>query len=114
MTAEVKKGPLLGQRHMQVFLLFLSITVNYIVKYNAGVSVVAMTNAETTNPDFPTDRTQWQIVFAISAFVFASTNLFYIICGSTKLQPWDDENFLQSKEIQNEDCKRKEILEDKK
>ncbi|EDW09100.2 putative inorganic phosphate cotransporter [Drosophila mojavensis] len=53
MTTEVNKGPMLGQRHVQTFLLFLSIVVNYIAKFNAGVAVVAMTNAETTNPNFP-------------------------------------------------------------
>lgn len=46
-------GPWLGQRHAQAFLLFLCIVVNYIAKFNAGVAVVAMTNAESTNPDFP-------------------------------------------------------------
>lgn len=42
----------LGVRHLQVFLLFLSIVVNYVAKLNVGVTVVAMTNADTTNPDF--------------------------------------------------------------
>ncbi|XP_036331385.1 putative inorganic phosphate cotransporter [Rhagoletis pomonella] len=53
MTAEINKGPLLGQRHLQVFLLFTSIVVNVVMKYNASVAVVAMTDAETTNPNFP-------------------------------------------------------------
>ncbi|EDW61459.1 putative inorganic phosphate cotransporter [Drosophila virilis] len=53
MTAETNTGPMLGQRHVQTFLLFLSIVVNYIAKFNAGVAVVAMTNAESTNPNFP-------------------------------------------------------------
>lgn len=42
-----------GQRHVQILLLFTAIVVNYIAKFNAGVAVVAMTNAATTNPDFP-------------------------------------------------------------
>jgi len=46
-------GPMIGQRHLQTFLLFLSIVVNYMAKFNAGVAVVAMTNAENTNPNFP-------------------------------------------------------------
>ncbi|KAI8037537.1 hypothetical protein M5D96_009690 [Drosophila gunungcola] len=53
MTAETNTGPMIGQRHLQAFLLFLSIVVNYMAKFNAGVAVVAMTNAENTNPDFP-------------------------------------------------------------
>ncbi|XP_023299757.2 putative inorganic phosphate cotransporter [Lucilia cuprina] len=60
-----------------------------------------------------TDRTEWQIVFAISAAVFFFSNLFYIIFGSTKLQPWDDENYLLSRDIQNEDCKKKKPLDNK-
>lgn len=44
---------MIGQRHLQTFLLFLSIVVNYMAKFNAGVAVVAMTNAENTNPNFP-------------------------------------------------------------
>ncbi|XP_054740254.1 putative inorganic phosphate cotransporter [Anastrepha obliqua] len=53
MTADINKGPFLGQRHLQVFLLFSSIAVNYIPKYSASVTVVAMTDAATTNPNFP-------------------------------------------------------------
>ncbi|EDW02614.1 GH19791 [Drosophila grimshawi] len=53
MASETNTGPMLGQRHVQTFLLFLSIVVNYIAKFNAGVAVVAMTNAESTNPNFP-------------------------------------------------------------
>ena len=40
-------------RHMQTFLLFLNIVVIYVSRLNIGVAVVAMTNAETTNPDYP-------------------------------------------------------------
>ncbi|XP_061387034.1 putative inorganic phosphate cotransporter [Musca vetustissima] len=69
MTAEIPKGPVLGQRHLQVFLLFLSITVNYIAKFNAGVAVVAMTNAETTNPDFPEyDWNEMEKSYILSSF----------------------------------------------
>ncbi|XP_011178049.2 putative inorganic phosphate cotransporter [Zeugodacus cucurbitae] len=45
--------PHLGQRHVQIFMLFTSIIVNYITRFNSGVAVVAMTNAATTNPNFP-------------------------------------------------------------
>ncbi|CAD7015106.1 unnamed protein product [Ceratitis capitata] len=69
MTAEINKGPLLGQRHLQVFLLFTSIVVNYIAKFNASVAVVAMTDAETTNPNFPEyDWTDWQKQYILSSF----------------------------------------------
>ncbi|TMW41131.1 hypothetical protein DOY81_013789, partial [Sarcophaga bullata] len=44
--------PMLGMRHMQAFLIFLNITVIYVSRLNIAVAVVAMTNAETTNPDF--------------------------------------------------------------
>ncbi|KAH8306002.1 hypothetical protein KR018_009811, partial [Drosophila ironensis] len=46
-------GPFLGMRHVQTLLIFLNITCLYIGRLNVGVSVVAMTNAESTNPDFP-------------------------------------------------------------
>ncbi|XP_005176574.1 putative inorganic phosphate cotransporter [Musca domestica] len=69
MTADIEKGPILGQRHLQVFLLFLAITVNYIAKFNAGVAVVAMTNAETTNPDFPEyDWNEMEKSYILSSF----------------------------------------------
>ncbi|XP_055919499.1 putative inorganic phosphate cotransporter [Eupeodes corollae] len=46
------KGPVLGARHLQAFLLFLAIAVCYAGRLNVSVSLVAMTDAETTNPDF--------------------------------------------------------------
>lgn len=46
-------GPVLGMRHVQALLIFLNITTIFIGRLNVGVSVVAMTNAETTNPNFP-------------------------------------------------------------
>ncbi|KAL9917945.1 major Facilitator Superfamily Transporter 1 [Glossina fuscipes fuscipes] len=69
MTTESNKVPVLGQRHLQILLLFLSITVNFIAKFNAGVSVVAMTNADTTNPDFPEyDWNEMEKSFILSSF----------------------------------------------
>ncbi|XP_037952040.1 putative inorganic phosphate cotransporter [Teleopsis dalmanni] len=53
MTTEVSKGPMLGIRHLQAFLIFLSIVVSYVGRLNVAVAVVAMTDAATTNPDFP-------------------------------------------------------------
>ncbi|XP_073844830.1 putative inorganic phosphate cotransporter isoform X2 [Musca autumnalis] len=56
-------------RHMQAFLIFLNITVVYIGRLNIGVAVVAMTNAETTNPDFPEfDWDEKEISYILSSF----------------------------------------------
>ncbi|XP_065368351.1 putative inorganic phosphate cotransporter [Calliphora vicina] len=73
MTAEIEKGPILGQRHLQMLLLFLSIVVNFNAKLNAGVAVVAMTNAETTNPDFPEyEWTEMQKSYILSSFFWGN------------------------------------------
>ncbi|XP_022227601.2 putative inorganic phosphate cotransporter [Drosophila obscura] len=53
MTVEPNKGPVVGMRHVQTLLIFLNITGMYLGRLNVGVSVVAMTNAESTNPNFP-------------------------------------------------------------
>ncbi|KAH8407680.1 hypothetical protein KR222_010695, partial [Zaprionus bogoriensis] len=66
-------GPVLGQRHVQVLLLFLCIVVNYIAKFNAGVAVVAMTNAESTNPNFPVG-----IEFEITPHFMLNLIVFYL------------------------------------
>lgn len=39
-------------RHVQVILIFLNITCLYIGRLNVGVSVVALTNSDSTNPNF--------------------------------------------------------------
>ncbi|TMW53230.1 hypothetical protein DOY81_001706 [Sarcophaga bullata] len=92
---------MLGMRHMQVFLLFLNITVLYISRLNIGVAVVAMTNAATTNPDFDSVREQWQIIFIIAATIFFFGNLAYITWGTALPQPWDAEDFLKPKEAES-------------
>lgn len=46
-------GPLIGIRHLQALLLFLAIVVNYTARLSVSVAVVAITDAATTNPDFP-------------------------------------------------------------
>ncbi|KAH8234393.1 hypothetical protein KR038_009079, partial [Drosophila bunnanda] len=62
-------GPVLGMRHVQTLLIFLNITCLYIGRLNVGVSVVAMTNAESTNPDFPEyDWTTSQKSYILSSF----------------------------------------------
>ncbi|XP_023299763.2 putative inorganic phosphate cotransporter [Lucilia cuprina] len=69
MTSAIDKGPFLGMRHMQALLIFLNITVVYISRLNIGVAVVAMTNAETTNTDFPEfDWNEKEISYIISSF----------------------------------------------
>lgn len=57
------------------------------------------------------DRTQWQIVFIISAVVFALGNLFYLVFGRMHLQPWNDEDYLTKHDVQNEDSKRRKAIE---
>lgn len=47
------------------------------------------------------NRSEWQIVFAIAAVVFFVGNLIYIIFGSTMAQPWDAEDFLQPKDAES-------------
>ncbi|XP_017053760.1 putative inorganic phosphate cotransporter [Drosophila ficusphila] len=69
MTTEINTGPVIGQRHVQAFLLFLSIVVNFMTKFNAGVAVVAMTNAENTNPNFPEyDWDEMERSYILSSF----------------------------------------------
>ncbi|XP_037954289.1 putative inorganic phosphate cotransporter isoform X2 [Teleopsis dalmanni] len=95
--------PCLGQRHVQVLLLFLSIVVNYVAKLNVGVAVVAMTNAESTNPDFKEyDWNEKQKSYILSSFFWgyfitqfpggylcrrfgAKTTMFYSTLGSAVL-----------------------------
>ncbi|XP_055918869.1 putative inorganic phosphate cotransporter [Eupeodes corollae] len=65
----VTKGPILGIRHLQTLLLFFSILVNYGGRLNISVSLVAMTNANTTNPDFyEFDWNEKQKSYIISSF----------------------------------------------
>ncbi|XP_055838548.1 putative inorganic phosphate cotransporter [Episyrphus balteatus] len=65
----VIKGPVIGIRHLQTLLLFFSILVNYAGRLNISVSLVAMTNADTTNPDFHEfDWDEKQRSYVISSF----------------------------------------------
>ncbi|KAH8402407.1 hypothetical protein KR009_011840 [Drosophila setifemur] len=62
-------GPVLGMRHVQTLLIFLNITCLYIGRLNVGVSVVALTNSESTNPNFTEyDWTQSQKSYILSSF----------------------------------------------
>lgn len=42
-----------GFRHVQVVLLFLCLTITYAERVNMSVAIVAMTDRNGTNPDFP-------------------------------------------------------------
>ncbi|XP_055846556.1 putative inorganic phosphate cotransporter [Episyrphus balteatus] len=44
------------------------------------------------------DHQQWQIVFLTSSLMYFFGNLQYLFFGTTKTQPWDDENFLLQKD----------------
>ncbi|XP_017090887.2 putative inorganic phosphate cotransporter [Drosophila bipectinata] len=69
MSSETNTGPMIGQRHLQTFLLFMAIVVNYMGKFNAGVAIVAMTNAESSNPNFPEyDWSEMQRSYILSSF----------------------------------------------
>ncbi|SPP75825.1 putative inorganic phosphate cotransporter [Drosophila guanche] len=70
MTAVAEqKGPPIGIRHLQALLLFLAIVANYIARLNVSVAVVAMTDAATTNLDFPEyDWTGAQKSYVLSSF----------------------------------------------
>ncbi|EDW74110.1 uncharacterized protein Dwil_GK21756 [Drosophila willistoni] len=64
-----EKGPCIGIRHLQSLLLFLAIAVNYIARLNVSVAVVAMTDAATTNLDFPEfDWTETERSYILSSF----------------------------------------------
>ncbi|XP_001960797.3 putative inorganic phosphate cotransporter [Drosophila ananassae] len=69
MSAEINKGPAVGMRHVQALLIFLNITTLFLGRYNAAVSVVAMTNADTTNPNFTEyDWTEAEKSYILSSF----------------------------------------------
>ncbi|XP_064547882.1 putative inorganic phosphate cotransporter [Drosophila montana] len=62
-------GPFIGIRHLQAALLFFAIVVNYIARLNVSVAVVAMTDAATSNPDFPEyDWSEAQRSYILSSF----------------------------------------------
>lgn len=43
----------LGTRHVQIFLMFLGIAIAYAVRVCMSVTIVAMTDAKSANPNFP-------------------------------------------------------------
>lgn len=61
--------------------------VNYVAKFNASVAVVAMTDAETTNPNFPVSKEYFKLInshiTAINYFGYiGSRNMIGPICKS--------------------------------
>ncbi|XP_053964967.1 putative inorganic phosphate cotransporter isoform X1 [Anastrepha ludens] len=69
MTPTINKGPRFGMRHVQALLIFLNITFLYFARLNVSVAVVAMTNANTTNPNFPEyDWNEKQKSYVLSSF----------------------------------------------
>ncbi|XP_033149243.1 putative inorganic phosphate cotransporter [Drosophila busckii] len=68
-AAAESKGPAIGIRHLQAALLFLAICVNYVARLNVSVALVAMTDAATSNPDFPQyDWTGSEKSYILSSF----------------------------------------------
>ncbi|XP_055919423.1 putative inorganic phosphate cotransporter [Eupeodes corollae] len=68
------RGPLLGARHLQTFLLFLAIVVNYASRLNISVSLVAMTDSKTTNPNFHEfDWNEKEKSYILSSFFWGYT-----------------------------------------
>ncbi|XP_026842048.1 putative inorganic phosphate cotransporter isoform X1 [Drosophila persimilis] len=65
----------LGIRHVQTVLLFLNLTVNYIVRLSVGVRVVAMTDKATNNETFP----QFDWTEAEKSYIFSSFNWGYLL-----------------------------------
>ncbi|KAH8407688.1 hypothetical protein KR222_010748, partial [Zaprionus bogoriensis] len=46
-------GPRFGVRHVQCVLVFFGLAVAYAMRVNLSVAIVAMTDSNATNPDFP-------------------------------------------------------------
>ncbi|XP_055846639.1 putative inorganic phosphate cotransporter [Episyrphus balteatus] len=80
MKTEIK-GPFIGARHLQTLLLFLAAGVNYATRLNIAVSLVAMTDSKTTNPNFyEFDWTEKQKSYILSSF-FWGYSLFQLPGG---------------------------------
>ncbi|XP_041449129.1 putative inorganic phosphate cotransporter [Drosophila obscura] len=70
-----EKSPSLGIRHLQVALLFLNLTVSYIVRLNVGVRIVAMTEQAATNQSFQ----QFEWTEAEKSYILSSFNWGYLL-----------------------------------
>jgi len=48
------KGPIVGARHVQVFLMFLCLTIGIAMRFSLSVAIVAMTDRNaSSNPNVP-------------------------------------------------------------
>lgn len=59
-------------------------------------------------------RSQWQIVFALTAVVFFVGNLVYLIWGTTDLQPWDAVDFMKKNDVELDNNNIKAIKDNEK
>uniref|UniRef100_B4MQ92 GK21463 n=1 Tax=Drosophila willistoni TaxID=7260 RepID=B4MQ92_DROWI len=89
------KGPLIGVRHLQIGLLFMCIFVSNFSNVNVAISLVAMTDAASANPNQKSNRSQWQIIFGITALIYICGSIIYIKWGSAETQPWNDVDYLK-------------------
>ncbi|KAJ8946313.1 hypothetical protein NQ318_004202 [Aromia moschata] len=99
------------------------------MRVNLSVAIVAMTDKMTSpNPDVPTNRLQWRIVFLVAAGVAVAANIVYVVFASSEVQwfhhwtsPIDyDENGeklpapvaieRQKKDVHNSKCKRRNLV----
>ncbi|XP_055838555.1 putative inorganic phosphate cotransporter [Episyrphus balteatus] len=72
MTAS--KGPIFGARHLQTLLLHLAIGVSFVSRVNIAITLVAMTDAQTTNPNFHEfDWNEKQKSYILSSFFWGCT-----------------------------------------
>ncbi|XP_055918825.1 putative inorganic phosphate cotransporter isoform X2 [Eupeodes corollae] len=58
-----------------------------------------------------TDRSQWQIVFLITAIIYLVGNLQFLFLGSTNTQAWNDECYLRNRDVKSKDRKQTRIEE---
>ncbi|XP_017079111.1 putative inorganic phosphate cotransporter [Drosophila eugracilis] len=64
----VEKGPKWGIRHVQVLFLFICSTLVVAQRFNMSVAIVAFTNANSSNPNFPEYRlTEQQKSYLLSS-----------------------------------------------
>ncbi|XP_052840830.1 putative inorganic phosphate cotransporter [Drosophila gunungcola] len=64
----VAKGPKWGNRHLQVLFLFICATLTVAQRFNMSVAIVAFTNANSSNPNYPEYRlTEQQKSYILSS-----------------------------------------------
>ncbi|SPP72819.1 putative inorganic phosphate cotransporter [Drosophila guanche] len=65
----VTKGPALGVRHLQVLFLFTCASLVILQRMNMSVAIVAITNANSSNPDYP----EYQLTEQQKSYILSST-----------------------------------------